>query len=146
MFHCCDTHFFTINYIIFMHFAEANAGEAAAMADGDARGLEEQAAAAAEAARELRDAAAAFAVRRAADEDALRRRAVALDGDLRRLQGSLAALEPAALDKVRPPRHRPLSPSPSSLYIGLIRIRSLLPWPRRAAALGRTGVRDASSD
>ncbi|KAM0884574.1 hypothetical protein ACQ4PT_030897 [Festuca glaucescens] len=70
------------------------------MADGDARGLEEQAAAAAEAARELREAAAALAVRRAADEDALRRRAVALDGDLRRLQGSVAALEPAALDKV----------------------------------------------
>jgi hypothetical protein len=38
--------------------------------------------AAAEAARELRDAAAALAVRCATDEDALRRRAVALDGDL----------------------------------------------------------------
>ncbi|KAM0830446.1 hypothetical protein ACQ4PT_066205 [Festuca glaucescens] len=63
------------------------------MADGDARSLEEQAAAAAEAARELREAAAALAVRRAADEDAL-------DGDLRRLQGSVAVLEPAALDKV----------------------------------------------
>jgi hypothetical protein len=69
------------------------------MADGDARGLEEQAA------RELREAAAALAVRRAADEDAL-------DGDLRRLQGSIAALEPSALDKVRP---RP-RPSLSSLH------------------------------
>ncbi|XP_020177346.1 uncharacterized protein [Aegilops tauschii subsp. strangulata] len=65
-----------------------------------AQGLEEQAAAAAEAARELRDAAAALAVRRAADEDALRRRAVALDADVRRLQGSLAPLDPATLDKV----------------------------------------------
>ena len=82
------------------------------MADGDARGLEEQAVA--EAARELRDAAAAFAVRRAADEDALRRRAVALDGDLRRLQGSLAALEPAALDKVRAPVTVPPSSSISA--------------------------------
>jgi hypothetical protein len=52
------------------------------MADG-ARGLEEQAAA--EVARELRDAAATLAVRCAADEDALRRRTVTLDGDLRRL-------------------------------------------------------------
>ncbi|XP_073355807.1 uncharacterized protein [Aegilops tauschii subsp. strangulata] len=55
--------------------------------------------AAAEAARDLRDAVAALAVRRAADEDALRRRAVALDADVRRLQGSLAPLDPAMLDE-----------------------------------------------
>nr|XP_040244692.1 uncharacterized protein LOC109735343 isoform X2 [Aegilops tauschii subsp. strangulata] len=59
--------------------------------------------AAAEAARDLRDAVAALAVRRAADEDALRRRAVALDADVRRLQGSLAPLDPAMLDELVPP-------------------------------------------
>ncbi|XP_073359809.1 uncharacterized protein [Aegilops tauschii subsp. strangulata] len=59
--------------------------------------------AAAEAARELRDAVAALAVRRAADEDALRRRAIALDADVRRLQGSLAPLDPATLDELVPP-------------------------------------------
>jgi hypothetical protein len=64
------------------------------MADGDARGLEEQAAAAAEAARELREVAAALAVRHAADEDALWRSAVALDGDLRRLQGHCSTVAP----------------------------------------------------
>ena len=58
--------------------------------------------AAAEAARELRDAVAALAVRRAADEDALRCRAVALDADVRRLQGSLAPLDPATLDITTP--------------------------------------------
>ncbi|KAF7105576.1 hypothetical protein CFC21_106367 [Triticum aestivum] len=58
--------------------------------------------AAAEAARELQDAVAALAVRRAADEDALRCRAVALDADVRRLQGSLAPLDPAALELVPP--------------------------------------------
>ncbi|XP_006648213.2 transmembrane protein 120 homolog [Oryza brachyantha] len=68
--------------------------------DGDASGLEAQAAAAAEAARELREAAAALSARRSADEDALRRRATALDADLRRLQGSLSTLAPATLDKV----------------------------------------------
>ncbi|KAI4996117.1 hypothetical protein ZWY2020_041258 [Hordeum vulgare] len=68
--------------------------------EGDGpQGLEEQAAAAAEAARVLRDAAAALAACRTADEDALRRRAVALDADVRRLQGSVAPLDPAALDK-----------------------------------------------
>jgi hypothetical protein len=103
------------------------------MADGDARGLEEQAAAAAEAARELRDAAAALAVRRAADEDALRRRAVALDGDLRRLQGSVAALDPAALDKVRAPF--PPRSSPPLFCIRLIRIRSRSLAPMRELRL-----------
>jgi hypothetical protein len=80
------------------------------MADG-ALGLE----AAAEAARELRDAAAALAMRYATDEDALRRRAVTLDGDLRRLQVSVVSLEPAALDKVRAPFLLFSSP-PSLLY------------------------------
>ncbi|KAE8771985.1 phosphoethanolamine N-methyltransferase 1-like [Hordeum vulgare] len=64
-----------------------------------AQGLEEQAAAAAEAARGLRDVVAALAACRTTDEDALRRRAVALDADVRRLQGSVAPLDPAALDK-----------------------------------------------
>ncbi|KAL6629694.1 hypothetical protein ACP70R_029459 [Stipagrostis hirtigluma subsp. patula] len=68
--------------------------------DGDARDLAAEAAAAAEAARELREAAAALVASRAAEEDALRRRATALDADLRRLQGSLSAVDPAALDKV----------------------------------------------
>ncbi|CAL4890542.1 unnamed protein product [Urochloa decumbens] len=68
--------------------------------DGDARGLEAEAAAAAEAARELREAAAALVATRAAEEDALRRRAVALDADVRRLQGSLPALDPSTVDKV----------------------------------------------
>ncbi|KAG2655371.1 transmembrane protein 120 homolog [Panicum virgatum] len=68
--------------------------------DGDARGLEAEAAAAAEAARELREAAAALVATRAAEEDALRRRAVALDADVRRLQGSLPALDPSAVDKI----------------------------------------------
>ncbi|KAL6848490.1 hypothetical protein ACP4OV_021784 [Aristida adscensionis] len=70
--------------------------------DGDARDLDlaAEAAAAAEAARELREAAAALLARRAADEDALRRRATALDADLRRLQGSLPAVDPATVDKV----------------------------------------------
>ncbi|PUZ73670.1 hypothetical protein GQ55_1G005600 [Panicum hallii var. hallii] len=68
--------------------------------DGDARGLEAAAAAAAEAARELREAAAALVATRAAEEDALRRRAVALDADVRRLQGSLPALDPSAVDKI----------------------------------------------
>ncbi|XP_066324718.1 uncharacterized protein [Miscanthus floridulus] len=68
--------------------------------DGDARGLEAAAAAAAEAARELREAAAALVATRAAEEDALRRRAVALDADVRRLQGELHALDPSTLDKV----------------------------------------------
>jgi len=70
--------------------------------DGDARGLEAEAAAAAaaEAARELREAAASLVATRAAEEDALRRRAVALDADVRRLQGSLPALDPSAVDKV----------------------------------------------
>ncbi|RLN07212.1 hypothetical protein C2845_PM11G11920 [Panicum miliaceum] len=69
---------------------------------GDARGLEAAAAAAAaaEAARELREAAAALVATRAAEEDALRRRAVALDADVRRLQGSLPALDPSAVDKI----------------------------------------------
>ncbi|WVZ78254.1 hypothetical protein U9M48_025997 [Paspalum notatum var. saurae] len=69
-------------------------------ADGNARGLEAEAAAAAEAARELREAAAALVATRAAEEDALRQRAVALDADIRRLQGSLPALEPSTLDKI----------------------------------------------
>ena len=69
--------------------------------DGDARGLEAAAAAAAaEAARELREAAAALVATRAAEEDALRRRAVALDADVRRLQGELHGLDPSTLDKV----------------------------------------------
>ncbi|KAF8676756.1 hypothetical protein HU200_046805 [Digitaria exilis] len=68
--------------------------------DGDARGLEAEAAAAAEAARELREAAAALVATRAAEEDALRRRAVALDADVRRLQGSLPALDPSTVDKI----------------------------------------------
>lgn len=78
--------------------------------DGDARGLEAEAAAAAEAARELREAAAALVATRAAEEDALRRRAVALDADVRRLQGSLPALDPSTVDKV---------PSSSSSSYGL---------------------------
>jgi hypothetical protein len=69
--------------------------------DGDVRGLEAAAAAAAEAARELREAAAALVATRAAEEDALRRRTMALDADVRRLQGSLHALDPSTLDKVR---------------------------------------------
>ncbi|KAJ1277475.1 hypothetical protein BS78_04G006600 [Paspalum vaginatum] len=69
-------------------------------ADGHARGLEAEAAAAAEAARELREAAAALVATRAAEEDALRQRAVALDADIRRLQGTLPALEPSTLDKI----------------------------------------------
>ncbi|CAN6227106.1 unnamed protein product [Urochloa humidicola] len=68
--------------------------------DGDAHGLEAEAAAAAEAARELREAAAALVATRAAEEDALRRRAVALDADVRRLQGELPALDPSAVDKI----------------------------------------------
>uniref|UniRef100_A0A804PDW4 TMPIT-like protein n=1 Tax=Zea mays TaxID=4577 RepID=A0A804PDW4_MAIZE len=68
--------------------------------DGDARGLEAAAATAAEAARELREAAAALVATRAAEEDALRRRAVALEADVRRLQASLHALDPSTLDKV----------------------------------------------
>lgn len=68
--------------------------------DGDARGLEAEAAAAAETARELREAAAALVATLAAEEDALRRRAVALDADVRRLQGSLPALDPSTVDKV----------------------------------------------
>ncbi|TVU33709.1 hypothetical protein EJB05_25542 [Eragrostis curvula] len=68
--------------------------------DGEARSLETEAAAAAEAARELREAAAALVARHASDEDALRRRAAALDADLRRLQGSLAVLDPPTVDKV----------------------------------------------
>ncbi|CAN6236833.1 unnamed protein product [Urochloa humidicola] len=68
--------------------------------DGDARGLEAEAAAAAEAARELREAAAALVATRAAEEDSLRRRAVALDADVRRLQGSLPALDPSTVDKI----------------------------------------------
>ncbi|EES04336.1 hypothetical protein BDA96_04G005500 [Sorghum bicolor] len=68
--------------------------------DGDARGLEAAASAAAEAARELREAAAALVATRAAEEDALRRRAVALDADVRRLQGSLHALDSSTIDKV----------------------------------------------
>ncbi|KAG8076461.1 hypothetical protein GUJ93_ZPchr0006g41422 [Zizania palustris] len=71
------------------------------MATGaDASGLEAQAAAAADAARELREAAAALFARSSADEDALRRRATALDADIRRLQGSLSTLDPAMLEKV----------------------------------------------
>ncbi|KAI4977146.1 hypothetical protein ZWY2020_050956 [Hordeum vulgare] len=70
--------------------------------EGDgAHGLEEQAAVAAEAARELLDAAAALAARRAADEDVLRRRAVAPDADVRCLHGCVAPLDPAAVDKLR---------------------------------------------
>ncbi|XP_066317590.1 uncharacterized protein [Miscanthus floridulus] len=68
--------------------------------DGDARGLEAAAAAAAEAARELREATAALVATRAAEEDALRRRAVALDADVRHLQGELHGLDPSTLDKV----------------------------------------------
>ncbi|KAK3155800.1 hypothetical protein QOZ80_2AG0098820 [Eleusine coracana subsp. coracana] len=68
--------------------------------DGDARSLEAEAAAAADAARELREAAAALVTRHAADEDALRRRAAALEADLRRLQGSLAGIDPSTVDKV----------------------------------------------
>ncbi|RLM97966.1 uncharacterized protein C2845_PM06G04800 [Panicum miliaceum] len=60
--------------------------------DGDARSLE--------AARELREAAAALVTRHAAAEDVLRRRAAALEADLRRLQGSLAGLDPSTVDKV----------------------------------------------
>jgi hypothetical protein len=78
--------------------------------DGDARGLEAAAAAAAEAARELREAAAALVATRAAEEDALRRRAVALDADVRRLQGSLPALDPSAVDKVLPRLLYPVRP------------------------------------
>jgi len=74
--------------------------------DGDARGLEAAASAAAEAARELREAAAALVATRAAEEDALRRRAVALDADVRRLQGSLHALDSSTIDKVRLASHR----------------------------------------
>ncbi|XP_062224368.1 uncharacterized protein LOC133922863 [Phragmites australis] len=68
--------------------------------DGEARGLEAEAAAAAEAARELREAAVALVASRAAEEDALRRRATALDADFRRLQGSLSGLDPSTVDKV----------------------------------------------
>ncbi|GJM89973.1 hypothetical protein PR202_ga06205 [Eleusine coracana subsp. coracana] len=78
--------------------------------DGDARSLEAEAAAAADAARELREAAAALVTRHAADEDALRRRAAALEADLRRLQGSLAGIDPSTVDKVAfypPPLPRP---------------------------------------
>ncbi|KAL5200147.1 hypothetical protein ABZP36_021350 [Zizania latifolia] len=70
------------------------------MATGaDASGLEAAAAAAADTARELREAAAALFARSSADEDALRRRATALDADIRRLQGSLSTLGPAMLEK-----------------------------------------------
>ncbi|XP_062217921.1 uncharacterized protein LOC133918192 [Phragmites australis] len=67
--------------------------------DGGTRGLE-AAAAVAEAARELREAAVALVARRTADEDALRRRATALDADIRLLQGSLSGLQPSTLEKV----------------------------------------------
>ncbi|KAI4976041.1 hypothetical protein ZWY2020_049648 [Hordeum vulgare] len=80
--------------------------------EGDeAHGLEEQAAATVEAARELQYASAALAARRPADKEVLRCRAVALDTDVRRLHGSVAPIDPAAVEKVciRPP----LSPSPS---------------------------------
>jgi hypothetical protein len=73
----------------------------------DVRSLEAEAAASAEAARELREAAAALVTRHAADEDDLRRRAAALDAELRRLQGSLSALDPCTVDKVA------FSPPPS---------------------------------
>jgi hypothetical protein len=101
--------------------------------DGDARGLEASAAAAAEAARELREAAAALAAARAAEEDALRRRAAALDADVRRIQGSLpAALDPSAVNKVGPPRlaspSLPYPPHPSSTF--LLQAQQL---PRRRA-------------
>ena len=95
--------------------------------DGDARGLEAEAAAAAEAARELREAAAALVATRAAEEDALRRRAVALDADVRRLQGSLPALDPSAVDKVLLPFSTPSSSSSLSRpRCGCLQLRSTL--------------------
>ncbi|OAY75226.1 hypothetical protein ACMD2_16152 [Ananas comosus] len=56
---------------------------------GDASALLEEAARAAERARELQEAAAAHISRTWTEEEALRKRALALDSDLRRLQSSL---------------------------------------------------------
>lgn len=97
--------------------------------DGDA--LESQAAAAAEAARELREAAASLVARRSADEDALRRRATALDADLRRLQASLSTLAPTTLDKVTASRS-------SLLLISLFLFLSPRLLPIRSLSLSLT--------
>ncbi|XP_020114600.1 transmembrane protein 120 homolog [Ananas comosus] len=69
------------------------------MGDASAVALLEEAAGAAERARELQDAAAALLSAAAADEQRFRGRALALDSDLRRLRSSrLAAAAAAAVD------------------------------------------------
>jgi hypothetical protein len=61
--------------------------------DGDARNLVASASA-------LIAQHAALVVQHAADEDDLRHLAAAVEAELRRLQGSLAAVDPSAVDKV----------------------------------------------
>jgi hypothetical protein len=70
--------------------------------DGDARNLEASASA-------LIAQHAALVVQHAADEDDLRHLAAAVEAELRRLQGSLAAVDPSAVDKVA------FSPPPSGV-------------------------------
>lgn len=80
---------------------------------------------------ELREAAASLVARRSADEDALRRRATALDADLRRLQASLSTLAPTTLDKVTASRS-------SLLLISLFLFLSPRLLPIRSLSLSLT--------
>jgi hypothetical protein len=87
--------------------------------DGDARSLEAAASA-------LIAQHAALVAQHAADEDDLRHRAAALEAELRRLQGSLVALDPSAVDKVAfyPP------PPPSGVGPDSIPLSSPRGWPQ----------------